>query len=185
MASAAAPETDPSTSDAPEGPAPAPFVRRLMEPLRSKSRSTESLRAVYVGIGALVALNGAAVVVFRSSPSTAAAVIGSMSAPIATLVGAYFGIKTGTDAGSSGKAEAEQSRTVSDERALALAGMMDPDTARDVLAALGVPMPAALEAGTVTANAALEERIEQISGLQEQIASRLGVQSASSQPAPS
>jgi len=103
--------------------------------------ATDALRAVYVGVGALVVLTAASIGVFHTNASGATAVIGAFAAPIATLVGTYFGMRIGTDAGAAGKAEAEQRRTKSDDRALALAGMMEPSAARSALDALGVPVP--------------------------------------------
>jgi hypothetical protein len=113
--------------------------------------TTEAMKAVYVGIAALVVLNVSAIIVFRGSPTTAAAIIGAVSAPIATLVGAYFGIKTGTDAGVAGKAEMEQSRDEAEKRTLALAAQMDPETGREALRALGVPVPTAPNPAMTTA----------------------------------
>ena len=123
-------------------------TRALARPETQPTRggpATDALRAVYVGVGALVVLAGVAIGVFHSSASGATAVIGAFAAPIATLVGAYFGMRTGTDAGAAGKAEAEQRRTESDDRALALAGLMDPSMARSALGALGIAVPGASE----------------------------------------
>jgi hypothetical protein len=105
---------------------------------------SNALLAVVIGVAALVALNLTAIFVLGSSGSTVASVISAGSAPIAALIGAYFGIKTGTEAGSAGLEAAETSRRVAERRleaaertSLALAAAMDPDTAKATLAELG------------------------------------------------
>ena len=135
-----------STIEVPRPPAPPPdrteYAESEKRPKRVRfSQATDALRAVYVGLGSLVVLDGASIGVFHNSGSTAAAVIGAVSAPIATLVGAYFGMRTGTDAGAAGKTELEQRRSDAETRSLALAGQMDPRAARDALHALGIPVP--------------------------------------------
>jgi len=126
--------------DEPSPPARQPLAT-LTGPTVQRGSSLTGLYAVIAGLTALVALDLAAIFAFRSDGSTAAAVISAVSAPIAALIGAYFGLRTGSDAGSAGRDSAERSRDAAERTSLALAALMDPDEARDVLAALGVPVP--------------------------------------------
>src|SRR5262249_45611089 len=64
---------------------------------------------------------------FQVKGATVASVVGAAGAPIATLVGAVFRMKQGTDAGAAGKAEVEQRRSEVQNVAVTLAAQMGPE----------------------------------------------------------
>lgn len=89
-----------------------------------------TLGLVAVGIGVLAILVALLIVITQfETAADVAAVLGAVVSPIAAIVAAYFGVQ----AGSAGKAAADQNAKDANDKAIALAANTDPATAAEVL----------------------------------------------------
>ncbi|GAA1025415.1 MULTISPECIES: hypothetical protein [Amycolatopsis] len=95
--------------------------------------------AVLAGIVVLALLDVVVIWKFHGDTASTVGLIGAVDTPIGVLVSAYFGFKTGSDAGAAGRAAAEQARQTATEHLVSLAGQMAPETAGPALRALGIP----------------------------------------------
>lgn len=99
-----------------------------------------ALWAILAGLAVLVVLDALVLLYFHHDADTAVAIIGAVDGPIAVLVSAYFGMKTGTAAGTASRVDAEQARVAANQQTLAMAAQMPPEAARPVLRKLGIPV---------------------------------------------
>lgn len=118
-----------TTAAGPPAPAPAADPK---PPAAEEKSLIERLRVigglVAVGMGVLVVglLAGYAI---NKDPDSAATIAGSAGGVIATMVGAYFGVKVGTD---QSKAAAENQKAEA-AKAQVYAAYLDPQKAPDIL----------------------------------------------------
>jgi hypothetical protein len=85
------------------------------------------LIAVISGLVVLAILDIVAIIAFHSDGADrVVGLIGAISTPIGAIVAAYFGIKAGTQAGETGRADAERARRQASRQAVAFAAALDP-----------------------------------------------------------
>ncbi len=100
-------------------------------PALESLRLRHVLRITLTGFGLILAVFGCAV--WRMQlPSEIAAVVGTVSCLVGTVVGAFVGVQIG----SSGTERAEMARKIAEEMALSLAASTDPSRAAEVMDAL-------------------------------------------------
>jgi hypothetical protein len=104
---------------------------------------------VVFGLLAVIAVFAIAIFQYGGNPQNVVAVIGPVLGVVGTLCGAFFGINAGIRAGLAGKAEAEKARDDATNKAIAMAAMMPPEKAPELLRSLGIasvgqepPLPA-------------------------------------------
>ncbi|HTW14380.1 MAG TPA: hypothetical protein VMF51_04565 [Nocardioides sp.] len=85
---------------------------------------------IAVGLGLAVLLIALVIIVREfSDAADVGAIMGVISAPIGTMVAAYFGVA----AGSSGKAQAEESAKKANETVVRMAGVASPEQAQSII----------------------------------------------------
>jgi uncharacterized small protein (DUF1192 family) len=107
------------------------------------------LIAVISGLVVLAVLDIVAIVAFHGDGAErVVGLIGAISTPIGAIVAAYFGIKAGTQAGETGRADAERARRQASRQAIAFAAALDPVRGPDTVRRF-VPILDEIDQGTL------------------------------------